>query len=75
MKIITDKNEDVRDVIGPFDEDATLILICIVTGGKDNNSRFLFQISKMSLILFTFLSLIYCSSGPPLSPLRRIRTK
>ena len=35
MKIITEKN---KDFIGPFDEDATLILICIVTGGNSSFS-------------------------------------
>ncbi|XP_046630954.1 neural cell adhesion molecule 2-like isoform X2 [Daphnia pulicaria] len=34
MKITTEKGVDVDDIIGPFDEDATLILVCIVTGGN-----------------------------------------
>ena len=34
MKITNEKGVDVDDIIGPFDEDATLILVCIVTGGK-----------------------------------------
>lgn len=33
MKITNEKGVDVDDIIGPFDEDATLILVCIVTGG------------------------------------------
>lgn len=37
MKITNEKGVDVDDIIGPFDEDATLILVCIVTGGKQNN--------------------------------------
>nr|CAH0111307.1 unnamed protein product [Daphnia galeata] len=34
MKITNEKGVDVDDIIGPFDEDATLILVCIVTGGN-----------------------------------------
>ncbi|XP_057374679.1 nephrin-like isoform X2 [Daphnia carinata] len=34
MKITNEKGVDVGDLIGPFDEGATLILVCIVTGGN-----------------------------------------
>lgn len=34
MKITDEKGVEVDDVIGPFDEDSTLILVCIVIGGK-----------------------------------------
>ena len=34
MKITNEKGVEVDDVIGPFDEDSTLILVCVVVGGK-----------------------------------------
>ncbi len=37
MKITNEKGMEVGDVLGPFDEGATLILVCIVTGGKKKN--------------------------------------
>lgn len=39
MKITNEKGMEVGDVIGPFDEGATLILVCIVTGGKKTNQK------------------------------------
>lgn len=33
MKITNEKGEPVGDVIGPLDEDSTLILVCAVSGG------------------------------------------
>jgi hypothetical protein len=39
MKITNEKGMEVGDVIGPFDEGATLILVCIVTGGKKTNKK------------------------------------
>lgn len=42
MKITNEKGVDVDDIIGPFDEDATLILVCIVTGGISNISVYFF---------------------------------
>jgi hypothetical protein len=40
MKITNEKGMEVGDVIGPFDEGATLILVCIVTGGKRKQKQF-----------------------------------
>ncbi len=40
MKITNEKGMEVGDVIGPFDEGATLILVCIVTGGKKKQKQF-----------------------------------
>lgn len=57
MKITNEKGVDVDDIIGPFDEDATLILVCIVTGGKQNNwfIPFLFFLKfKFTYVLFFF---------------------
>ena len=34
MKILDEKGNEVDDVIGPFDEDSTLILVCLVVGGE-----------------------------------------
>lgn len=42
MKITNEKGVDVDDIIGPFDEDATLILVCIVTGGKPFKIQYFF---------------------------------
>ncbi|EFX83497.1 hypothetical protein DAPPUDRAFT_240048 [Daphnia pulex] len=39
MKITNEKGVDVDDIIGPFDEDATLILVCIVTGVSEVQLR------------------------------------
>lgn len=39
MKITNEKGVDVGDLIGPFDEGVTLILVCIVTGGKKQNHK------------------------------------
>ena len=34
MKILDEKGNEVDDVIGPFDEDSTLTLVCLVVGGR-----------------------------------------
>lgn len=34
MKITDEKGVEVEDIIGPFDEDSNLILVCIVMGGN-----------------------------------------
>lgn len=36
MKITNEKGEVVGDIIGPFDEDTTLILVCAVSGGTSS---------------------------------------
>lgn len=48
MKITNEKGMEVGDVIGPFDEGATLILVCIVTGGKVKKQN------KINYIAFSF---------------------
>ena len=34
IKLTDAKGVEVDDVIGPFDEDSSLALVCVVTGGK-----------------------------------------
>ena len=34
IKITDEKGTEIEEIIGPFNEDSSLLLVCIVTGGK-----------------------------------------
>ncbi len=39
MKIVDERGQEIDDVIGPYDEDSTLQLVCLVIGGKSSLMR------------------------------------
>ena len=40
IKITDEKGTEIEEIIGPFNEDSSLLLVCIVTGGKKKGTFF-----------------------------------
>ena len=39
MKIVDERGQEIDDVIGPYDEDSTLQLVCLVIGGESSIAK------------------------------------
>ena len=54
MKILDEKGNEVDDMIGPFDEDSTLVLICLVVGGRITSHWFHLEQSSLQIDFTSF---------------------